>query len=98
MQDQYSTIQAAGAQVVAVAVAPLADVVNMCTRTPISFPVLADEDHQVAEAYGIYNLSGDGLAAPTVIVIDTDGRVIWSRVASSTSDPVSTAEIVAQLP
>ena len=80
------------------AVAPLADVVNMCTRTPISFPVLADEDHQVAEAYGVYDLRGDGLAAPAVLVIATDGRIVWSRVAASTSDPASTDEILAHVP
>ncbi len=79
-------------------VAPLESVESWCQKAGIQYPMLADADHQVSEAYGVYDLLRDGLAAPAVFVIGTDGRVVWSRVASSTSDPVDTQTILDHLP
>ena len=79
-------------------VAPLESVEGWCQKAGISYPMLADADHQVAEAYGVYNLFGNELAAPAVLVIDTDGRIIWSRVAGGTNDPASAEMILDQLP
>ena len=98
MQTNYDAIQEAGAQVVSVVVATLTDVDGWCQRAALPYPMLADPDHQVSEAYGVYDLRGDGRAAPAVFVIGTDGRVIWSRVAPSTTDPASAASILEQLP
>ena len=42
------------------------------------FPILADTNHAVADAYGVFNLLGDGVATPSVFVIDPAGRIIWS--------------------
>ena len=98
MQTNYKAIRAAGVEVFSVVVATMADVEGWCQRAGLPYPMLADADHQVAEAYGIYNLRGDGLAAPIVFLIDTDGRIVWSRVAASTTDPVSTTAILEQLP
>ena len=79
-------------------VAPLEKVESWCQKAGIQFPMLADADHQVSDAYGVYNLLGDGLAAPAVVVIGTDGRIVWSRVAHSTSDPASAQTILEHLP
>ena len=94
----YGAIQEAGAEVVSVVVATLADVESWCQRAGLPYPMLADADHHVAEAYGVYDLRDNGRAAPAVFVIDTDGRVVWSRVAASTADPASAASILEQLP
>lgn len=63
-----------------------------------AYPVLADPDHRVTEAYGVYNLLGDGLAAPAVFVIAGDGRVVWSYIGQSPTDRPNAAAILAQLP
>jgi len=60
--------------------------------------MLADSKHKVAEAYGVYNLLGDGLAAPAVFVIDTDGRIVWSYVGRNSSDRPNTQAILEHLP
>lgn len=83
---------------VSIVVAPLESIEGWCQRAGISYPMLADFDHRVTEAYGVYNLVGDERAAPAVVVIDTDGRIVWSRVAKNTSDPASAETIIEQLP
>ena len=63
-----------------------------------AYPMLADPAHQVAEAYGVYNLLRDGLAAPAVFVIDTDGRIVWSHVGRGPGDRPSAQTILEHLP
>lgn len=98
LQDQYQAFQDAGAEVVTLAVASLQSVKGWCQRAGISYPMLADPKHRVAEAYGVYNLLGDGLAAPAVFVIDTDGRIVWHYVGQHPSDRPRIQAILEQLP
>jgi peroxiredoxin len=57
--------------------------------------MLADADHQVSEAYGVYNLYGSELAGPAVFVVGQDGSVLWSYLGV---EPIGADKIVAQLP
>jgi len=98
LQSQYQVFREAGAEVIALAVASVASVEGWCQSAGISYPMLADPVHRVAEAYGVYNLLGDGLAAPAVFVIETDGRIAWSHVGQHTGDRPSAQMILEQLP
>lgn len=62
------------------------------------FPILADADHAVADAFGVFNLLGDSVAAPAVFVIDSQGRIVWSHVGKDIGDRPSPVEILAHLP
>lgn len=62
------------------------------------YPLLADPKHEVAEAYGVYNLLGDGLAAPAVFVIDTDARIVWNYIGQHAGDRVDAQTILKHLP
>jgi peroxiredoxin Q/BCP len=80
LHQGYDSLRADGAEVIAVAVASCSSVEQWRKRADIVFPMLADPDHKVSEAYGIYNLFGDNTAGPAVFVIDQDSRVHWSHV------------------
>lgn len=62
------------------------------------YPILSDPDHRIAEVYGVYNVLGDGLAAPAVFVIGRDGQIIWSHVGQDVGDRPAAVEILAHLP
>lgn len=70
---------------------------SIVDKVGIEFPVLYNSDSDVVEAYGVYNLRGDSLAAPATFIIDTAGIVRWSHISQRTSDRPKTSEIVAQL-
>ena len=70
---------------------------SIVDKVGIEFPVLYDTDSDVVQAYGVYNLRGDSLAAPATFVIDTEGIVRWSHISRRTSDRPKTSEIIAQL-
>ena len=66
-------------------------------KVGIEFPVLYNSDTEVVNAYGVYNLRGDNLAAPATFIIDTEGIVRWSHISRRTSDRPDTSDIIEQL-
>ena len=93
----YQSFQNAGAEVVALAVAPLASVDGARQTVKAAFPMLADPNHRVAEAYGVYNVLGDQLAAPSVFIINTDGQIVWSRIGRGATDRPNAQKILEKL-
>lgn len=77
LEQLYPRLRAAGAEVVAVTVASRDQVRAGKEELGLSFPVLADEGHAAAEAYGVYDRLGDGLAGPAVFLLDGEGRIRW---------------------
>jgi len=98
LQSYYQTFQDAGAEVVSLVVASIEVVEGWCQRAGVSYPMLADSGHHVAEAYGVYNLLGDGLAAPAVFVVEPGGRIAWSHVGQYAGDRVAAPTILEHLP
>jgi peroxiredoxin len=99
LRDEYQAFQEAGAEIVALAVAPLSSIddgIRQVIEPP--YPLLADPDHEVAAAFQVYDLLGDGLAAPSTFVIDTDGNIVWSYVGQSPSDRPSPQIILNHVP
>lgn len=80
------------------AVAPVGAVNGVQQSTGVTYPLLADPAHQVAELYGVYDLLGDGLAAPSVFIIETDGHVAWSHIGQHPGDRPSAQTILEHLP
>ena len=60
--------------------------------------MLADSEHRMSAAYGVYNLLSDGLAAPAVFVVDTDARIVWSYIGQHSGDRVNAQTILEHLP
>jgi peroxiredoxin len=98
LQDHYATFREAGAELVALVVASLESVEGWCQRSGYTYPVLADSAHEVAEAYGVYDLLDDGLAAPAAFVIDVDGRIVWSQVSEDAYEWPAAEIILDHLP
>ena len=63
----------------------------------IEYAVLADPQHQVIEAYGVYDLLGDRRATPSVFIVDEKGIIIWKYVGRDTRDRPSNETILEQL-
>ena len=61
------------------------------------FPILADPLGATARSYGVFDLLGDGIAAPATFIIAGDGRIAWSRIGEDIADRVAPSEILARL-
>jgi thioredoxin-dependent peroxiredoxin len=87
LRDSLSRIESAGAVVLGVSPDPVESHQKFKEKHDLNFPLLADEEHQVAEAYGVWkekSMFGNkfwGVERST-FVIDAEGRLekVWRRV------------------
>lgn len=86
------------AQIIALAVQPQDEAARTVEKTKAQYPVLADNEHVVAEQYGVYSLFNDSEAAASVFIIGHDGRIIWDHVATVVTDRVPSDTILENLP
>ena len=98
LQNNCATFQERHAEVVAVAVQDVARAKAMRERTGASFPLLADPDHAATDAYEVFDLLGDGLATPSVFIVDADGTIVWSYVGQHAADRPGADTILSHLP
>jgi peroxiredoxin len=98
LQSSYSTFQQRDTQIIALAVHDVAGAQRVAQATGAAFPLLADPDHTVAAAYGVYNLLGDGIATPAVFIVDKQGSIVWSYIAKDASDRPTSQTILQNLP
>ena len=73
---------------IGVAVQDVARAKAMRERTGASFPLLADPDHAATDAYGVFDLLGDGLATPSVFIVDAAGTIVWSPIGGYTQENI----------
>jgi thioredoxin-dependent peroxiredoxin len=86
-RDQFESFHAAGTVVLGVSCDSVASHSKFATKHGLTFPLLADEDHAVAEKYGVWvekNMYGKksmGVQRATFL-IDKDGKIaaLWPKV------------------
>jgi peroxiredoxin len=98
LQANYAAFRTANAEILAVAFMDLSRAQTIAQGVQASYPVLADTDHAVADAYGVYNLLGDGLATPSIFVINRAGQIVWSYISKDANDRPASAVILSHLP
>ena len=95
MQREYDKFTALNAEILVIAVDDFSrpDLATRAQSYP--FPILYNVDGDVARDYGAYNQSA-GYANPNVIVVDTNGSIIWKQ-SGSVTHRTSNSDIIAQL-
>lgn len=94
LQGSYSDIRAEDAELLAISVDSMEDAERMVAHANAEFPVLSDADATVSRAYQVYDLLGDGLAAPSVFILDGSGALLGGYVGESASDRIRPADIL----
>lgn len=98
MQANYAQFQQKNAEIIALVVESPERVQALVNSYHYAYPVLADADHAVSSAYGVYDLLNDNRATPSVFIVDESGLVTWAYVGQNANDRPSTQEILDQLP
>ena len=100
VRDRASDYEAAGVRVLGISPDPVAKVATFADKHSLGFTLLADADHSVAEAFGVWgkkSLYGKrfwGVQRAT-FVIGPDGRVarVFPKVSPKTHDDVVLAAL-----
>jgi peroxiredoxin len=98
LQANYQQFKDRHTEVIALAVQDVVQAQRMVQAAGTSFPVLADPDHRTADAYGVFNLLGDGVATPSVFVLNKAGHIVWSYIGKDANDRPSAQTVLAHLP
>lgn len=83
-RDSLASLQGAGYDVLGISPDPVAKLAKFAQAQDLTFPLLSDEDHAVAEAYGAwgekknYGKTYQGLIRST-IVVDPEGKVALAQ-------------------
>jgi len=62
----------------------------------LTYPVLSDESRQYIRAYDVLHPQ-EGIARPSVFVVDRTGKIRWQHIGTAASDRPPTATILEQL-
>jgi peroxiredoxin len=84
LTQHYSEIMGQNAEVVAISVDDLAHAQQMASSSGVDFPILYNPDKDVVQAYGVFNLTCDGLATPSTFIVDASGVIRYKFVGSTT--------------
>jgi peroxiredoxin Q/BCP len=98
LAEDHTKFEEKGAQIIALAVQSQDEAALSVAITQAQFPILADDEHTVADEYGVYNLWGSSEAAPSVFIISKDGRIIWDSIARGLTDRVPNETILENMP
>ena len=81
LTESIDRIEATGTRVLAISVDDLQGADYAVQAFGAGFPVLYTSGaREIPEAYGVWNLHRDNLAAPSLFQIDTTGELIWQHV------------------
>ncbi len=91
LQDASTALKALGAQALGISPDPVSRLAKFADKYQLAFPLLSDEDHAVAEKYGVWGLKQFmgrefmGIKR-TTFIIDRDGRLrhIMDKVKTKT--------------
>ena len=94
MQGFYHEFEERNVGLAAISTDSLVYAEQMEALAGAEFPVLADTNADVSKDFGVFNLLGDGVAAPATFVIQPDGGVVWGYVGVEIGDRVPTLAIL----
>ena len=94
MQSFYNEFESRNVGLAAISTDLLVDAERMEVMAGAEFPILADTNENVSKSFGVFNLLGDGVAAPATFVILPDGGVVWGYVGLDIGDRVPTLAIL----
>ncbi len=97
LQEDYDSITGLDAELLAVSVDDLSGAQWVVEELGLEFPILYDPEAAAVKEYGVFDLNGDGVAAPATFVLDKQGKVRWQYVGRSRTDRPANQRIIEEL-
>ena len=98
MQRAKAEFDATGVQILAISTDNLNGPLAMAARDGLEFPILFTAlDPSIPQAYGVFDLFGDGLASASVFLIDKQGEIAWKSIGKNYTHQVFPEEIIEQV-
>lgn len=66
-------------------------------KLSLGFPLLSDPEMKVITAYGVA-MDGRDIAVPSIFIVDSKRRILWSDVSDDFTDRPGPGEVLARVP
>ena len=93
----YPQFRNRNVELVAISTDDIDDAAQMAAHAGAEFPVLADPDGTVVRQYGVYDLLGDGVAAPATFIVSKGGGIEERYVGEDIADRLSVEQTLQML-
>ena len=77
MQQNYSRIQAEGAELIAISSDDIDQTKETVDKLNLTYTVLTDESLEVITAYNVLDQTNLEIARPSTYVLNADGTIVW---------------------
>ena len=96
LQESYRAIQDLDAEIVALSADWPEIARGTVAQLGLTFPVLSDSSRKRIIAWDVLH-PGQGIAKPSLFVLDRDGKVRWKYIGDSAADRPDIEEVLKQL-
>jgi peroxiredoxin len=97
LRESFETIKAAGASLVAIAPDTIEGLQKFTGKESFPFPVSADADGSVFEAYDVTSRLVSLGQQPAMFIVDQDGKVTFDAIGAQQWDLISPKQLVEEL-
>ena len=97
LEGVYNEFKKYNAELVAISMDSREETEELMRELGLNYHVLPDPTGKVVKKYGVYNLLGDGVAAPSVFVISRNQLVSWKYIGESVSDRPNNQTILSEI-
>ena len=98
LQESYPEFQALQSELFAISMDDIYETTELSLALNLDYSLLSDPEAYVIKKYGVFNLLGDGVATPSVFIINSNKTLIWSYVGEDISDRADLKDILSNIP
>ena len=85
-----------GAEIIAISADAPVDGVKVATELKLTYPVVSDNSRNYIRQYDVLHPQ-EGIARPSMFIINKAGRIVWSYVGQDASDRPEMETVLQQL-
>ena len=97
MQDNYDSIKAEGAELIAISSDNVNSTKDTVNRETLIFPVLSDSDKEAIADYNVVDPHNKRIARPATYIINQQGVIVWRSIDERLANRIPTADVIAAL-
>ena len=96
MAQNHSLFKRFGIDIITVSTDDYENTNAMRSDVGATFSMISDTTYTISQEWEVYNLLGDGVAAPSAFIIGKNDEILWSHRGTSPSDRPPTDYLLAK--
>lgn len=96
LSQNHDLFKRFGIDIIAVSTDDQEDTQAMIDEVSASFEIISDATYTISQQWEVFNILGDGVAAPAAFIIGKNNSILWAHRGSSPSDRPPTDFLLAK--